>query len=64
MPRVGDEEFDYTPEGWHQAEQRAAETGIPMTKTVTEHPELMPERKSSPDGKATKGKTRIMRDYS
>ena len=31
MPKVGEEEFAYTPEGMAEAKLKADETGIPMT---------------------------------
>ena len=41
MPKVGDKEFDYTPEGVAEAEQYSADTGIPisnaMDRTVKEY---------------------------
>ena len=34
MPKVGDKEFDYTPEGVAEAKQYSADTGIPMTNAM------------------------------
>jgi hypothetical protein len=34
MPRVGDEEFDYTPEGMAEAQQKSEMTGMPVTNAM------------------------------
>ena len=34
MPKVGEEEFAYTPEGIEQAKQYAEETGLPMSNAM------------------------------
>ena len=34
MPKVGDEEFAYTPEGIAKAKAKAEETGVPMSNAV------------------------------
>ena len=34
MPKVGDEEFAYTPEGIEAAKVRAEETGTPMSNAM------------------------------
>ena len=34
MPKVGDEEFAYTPEGIEAAKAKAGETGLPMSNAM------------------------------
>ena len=34
MPKVGEEEFAYTPEGIEKAKQKAEETGLPMSNAM------------------------------
>ena len=37
MPKVGDREFEYSPEGLKQAQEYAAKTGEPVEKTQRYH---------------------------
>ena len=34
MPKVGDEEFAYTPEGIEAAKKKSRETGVPMSNAM------------------------------
>ena len=60
MPKVGDREFEYSPEGLKQAQEYAAKTGEPVEKTQRYHigGVVRPTRKKSSvrgAGKAKRG---------
>jgi len=52
MPKVGNKEFDYSPQGMAAAKKASARTGQPMR-----------EKKKKPMGGSSSGKPRLMGGY-